>query len=146
MKILKSVAAALVLSASLAGSALAEGKVHHVAFHVNENDPQVMNIALNNVANLRQYYIEQGDVLIAEVVTYGPGLQMLTASSPVKDRIATMALEDEHLRFSACNNTIQGIKKKTGKDVVLLSEAKVVPSGVVRLTELQEEGYAYVKP
>jgi len=81
MKILKSVAAALVLSASLAGSALAEGKVHHVAFHVNENDPQVMNIALNNVANLRQYYIEQGDELIAEVVTYGPGLQMLTEAA-----------------------------------------------------------------
>jgi intracellular sulfur oxidation DsrE/DsrF family protein len=143
---MKSVAAAIVLSAGIAGHALAEGKVHHVAFHVNENDPQVMNIALNNVANLRQYYVEKGDDLVAEVVTYGPGLQMLTADSPVKDRIAAMALEDEHLSFSACNNTIQGIRKKTGKDVVLLSEAKVVPSGVVRLTELQEEGYAYVKP
>jgi len=29
---------------------------------------------------------------------------------------------------------------------MLLSEAKVVPSGVVRLMELQKQGYAYIRP
>jgi intracellular sulfur oxidation DsrE/DsrF family protein len=38
------------------------------------------------------------------------------------------------------------MSKKAGKDLVLLSEAKKVPSGVVRLMELQKEGYAYLRP
>jgi len=36
--------------------------------------------------------------------------------------------------------------KQEAKDVPLLSEARVVPSGVVRLMELQSEGYAYIHP
>jgi uncharacterized protein len=28
----------------------------------------------------------------------------------------------------------------------LISEAKIVPSGVVRVMELQEQGWTYVKP
>jgi intracellular sulfur oxidation DsrE/DsrF family protein len=35
---------------------------------------------------------------------------------------------------------------KAGQDVPLMSEAMVVPSGVVRLVELQEQGYAYIRP
>ena len=38
------------------------------------------------------------------------------------------------------------MKKKSQKDVPLLSEATVVPSGAVRLMELQAEGYAYLRP
>ena len=53
-------AAAFVFSA---GAALAEGMVHKVAVHVNENDPKVMNIALNNVQNLTNYYESKGDTV-----------------------------------------------------------------------------------
>jgi intracellular sulfur oxidation DsrE/DsrF family protein len=38
------------------------------------------------------------------------------------------------------------MSKKAGAEVVLLDEAKLVPSGVVRLIELQEQGFAYVRP
>ncbi len=128
-------------------AAWAEGAMHKIAFHVDQNDPQVMNMTLNNVANVTKYYTAQGDQVEIEVVAYGPGLHMyIEGKSPVADRIAAMSLENEHLKFSACGNTIAGMKKKTGADVPLLSEARVVPSGVVRLVELQEEGYAYVRP
>ena len=40
------------IGALAAGAALAEGKTHFVAIHVDENDPQVMNMALNNVVNV----------------------------------------------------------------------------------------------
>jgi intracellular sulfur oxidation DsrE/DsrF family protein len=66
--------------------------------------------------------------------------------SPVTDRIETMALESDDITFSACGNTLRNMEKKTGSEVALLSEARVVPSGVVRLMELQGEGYAYVRP
>jgi intracellular sulfur oxidation DsrE/DsrF family protein len=84
---------------------------------------------------------------VIEVVTYGPGLMMLVeGKSPVAARIAAMSLEHENLKFSACANTMDVIEKKTGTKPVLISEAVVTPSGVVRLVELQGEGYAYIKP
>jgi intracellular sulfur oxidation DsrE/DsrF family protein len=36
--------------------------------------------------------------------------------------------------------------KAEKKEIKLISEAKLVPSGVVRLVELQQQGYAYIKP
>ncbi|WP_306131617.1 DsrE family protein [Roseivivax marinus] len=126
--------------------ASAEGETHKVAVHVDSSDLHVMNMALNNVANLQSYYAEQGDEVTVEVVTYGPGLTMLTAGSPVAARISTMSLEADDLTFSACANTMAGMEKKTGQKQRLLDEAQIVPSGVVRLIELQEDGYAYVRP
>ncbi len=127
--------------------ALAEGKAHKVAIHVDENDPQVMNMALNNVANVISYYESVGDTVEIEVVTYGPGLNMLVAGkSPVEDRISVMSLEMDNVTFAACGNTHAAMEANSGKAVPLMSEANVVPSGVVRLIELQEDGYAYVRP
>ncbi len=127
--------------------ALAEGKTHYVAIHVDQNDPQVMNMALNNAANVDSYYESVGDDVVIELVAYGPGLNMFVpGKSPVEDRISTMSLEMENVSFAACGNTLAAMSKKAGKDVQLMSEATVVPSGVVRLIELQEQGYAYVRP
>ena len=135
------------LLALAATCAVAEGKDHKVAVHVDQNDPAVMNMALNNVANLIDYYTEQGDTVTVEVVTYGPGLTMLIAGqSPVADRIATMAMEHDTLTFDACANTLAGMEKKAGEKIPLMTEATVVPSGVVQLITLQEDGYAYVRP
>lgn len=138
----------IALTLALAGTAAsAEGETHKVAIHVDQNDPQVMNMALNNVANLTSYYEAQGDEVIVEVVAYGPGLNMyVEGKSPVADRIASMSLENEGLRFSACENTHRAMSEKAGHDVELLPEAEMVPSGVVRLIELQEDGFAYVRP
>jgi uncharacterized protein len=127
--------------------ALAEGKVHHIAFHVDQSDPKVQNMALNNVANVTKYYESQGDTVVIEVVAYGPGLTMfIPEKSPVKDRIATMSLEMEGLTFSACGNTHRKMSAKAGKEINILSEARMVTSGVVRLVELQEGGFAYIRP
>ena len=57
-----------------------------------------------------------------------------------------MSLEMENLSFAACGNTLRNMSKKAGHDVVLMSEAVVVPSGVVRLIELQEQDFAYIRP
>jgi intracellular sulfur oxidation DsrE/DsrF family protein len=129
-------------SASIAGQ-----KTHHIAFHVDQNDPKVMNMTLNNVQNVRKYYDSKGEKVTIEVVAYGPGLTMLLeGKSPVKQRIAAMSLEISDLQFSACGNTHSKMSKKAGKEVKLVSEAVMVQSGVVRLVELQEDGYAYVRP
>lgn len=122
-------------------------KVHRVAIHVDENDPKRMNMALNNVANVRKYYDSVGEKVEIELVAYGPGLHMFRAdTSPVKDRISMMALEIDNLTFSACGNTHTAMSKKAGKDVELIEEANMVPSGVVQLIALQEEGFSYIRP
>ena len=138
---------AAVLTAAMATGAWAEGVTHYVAVHVDENDPQVMNMALNNVANVTSYYESQGDTVLIELVAYGPGLNMyIPGKSPVETRISAMALEMENLSFAACGNTLNAMRKNSGKDITLMDEAVVVPSGVVRLIELQENNYAYIRP
>ncbi|MGY9046028.1 hypothetical protein P775_25065 [Puniceibacterium antarcticum] len=135
------------ITLALASQAQAEGQTHHVAIHVDQNDPQVMNMALNNAQNMDSFYADQGDSVVIEVVTYGPGLMMLVkGQSPVEQRISAMSLEMENLSFSACQNTLNGMQKSAGHDIPLVSEAAMTPSGVVRLVALQEQGYAYIRP
>ena len=138
---------AAALTLGMAAGAQAEGLTHHVAIHVNQNDPQVMNMALNNAQNVANYYAAQGDEVVIEMVAYGPGLNMLIpGKSPVEDRISTMSLALDNLTYSACGNTHRKMSEKAGSEVALLDEAELTPSGVVRLIELQEQGYAYVRP
>lgn len=143
---MKTTLAAAVAALTLATSALAEGQTHHVAIHVDDSDMQVMNMALNNAQNVDAYYKSQGDEVVVEVVAYGPGLNMLLPGSPVEDRIKAMHLEMENISFAACGNTLKKRSEKAGKELTVMEEATVVPSGVVRLIELQEQGYAYVRP
>jgi len=145
-------AMAAAMALMLCGNAMAADKaakisVHKVAVHVDQNDKGVMNMALNNVRNLVSYYKKAGKKVVVEVVAYGPGLHMFRSdTSPVKARIATMSLELPNVKFSACGNTHRKMSKKAGRKITLLSEARRVPSGIVRLVELQEKGYAYVRP
>lgn len=118
-----------------------------VAIHVDEERIQTMNMALNNAANIIKHYEELGEEITVEIVTYGPGLHMLREdTSPVSDRISQMGLMHENLSFSACLNTVQAMQQRLQSDVPLLPEATTVPSGAVRLMELQYDGYAYLRP
>jgi len=138
------------LCLAFTNSALAaETKPHRVALQVNQNDPQVMNLALNNANNVLEYYRSKNEEVEIDIVTYGPGLHMLRAdTSPVQDRLKRlkeMAFPSK-VQFSACNNTKQGMEKTEGKAVSVISDATIVPSGVVRIMELQEQGWSYVRP
>ena len=131
---------------SFSGVAVAEG-IKRVAIHVDENDPSRMNMALNNAANIYKYYNDKGEAVEVRLVANGPGLHMFREdTSPVKDRIAAMSLEHESLTFAACGNTHRAMSSKAGGDITLISEAEMIPSGVVELIELQGEGWAYIRP
>lgn len=122
-------------------------KAHRLVLQVNTNEPAMMNLTLNNAANVAQYFKDKGEKVEIEVVTFGPGLHMLRDdTSPVKDRIKAMAERIPTLSFKACGNTQANMHKAENKDIPLVAEAKVVPSGVVRVMELQEQGWSYVRP
>ena len=147
---------AVIASVSLTSAALAakpkaliSAKPHRLAIQVDQNDPVVMNLALNNATNVIEYYRAKGVDVTVDIVTYGAGLHMLRAdTSPVQDRIKSFkdAAFPSKIQFSACNNTKEGMEKKEGHPIKVLSEAVIVPSGVVRLMELQEQGWSYVRP
>lgn len=125
----------------------ADKKQHQLVLQVNVNDPAMMNLALNNATNVSQYYKDIGEKATIEVVTFGPGLHMLRDdTSPVKARIKTIAEGNPAISFKACGNTQENMKKTESKDIALIPEATVVKSGVVRVMELQEQGWTYVRP
>jgi intracellular sulfur oxidation DsrE/DsrF family protein len=125
----------------------AKKKPHQLILQVNTNDAAMMNLALNNAANVSQYYTDLGEDVVIEVVAYGPGLHMLRDdTSPVKARIKAISESTPAISFKACGNTKENMSKSEHKEIALISEAAVVKSGVVRVMELQEQGWAYVKP
>src|ERR1700733_8888864 len=140
---LRRLATAALLSIAFASSALAaDAKPHRVTIQVDQNDPQVMNLALNNATNVIEHYRAKGEDVDLDVVAYGPGLHMLRAdTSPVQDRIKRLKemVFPGKIQFSACNNTKQGMEKSEGHAISVLPEATIVPSGVVHLMELQEQ-------
>ena len=113
----------LFLVALLASAASIADGVHKIVFQINDNDPKRMNLVLNNVANVNKYYQDQGEEVQIEVVAFGPGLVMLNAA-----------------------NTMAKMKKKSGKDVPLVPQAKVVQAGVVHIVQRQEQGWSYIRP
>jgi hypothetical protein len=140
---------ALLLGATVAlqpWAVLAKGPSdgHKLAIQINDKNPATINIALNNAANVIKHF---GPANVeVEIVAYGPGLEMFHKDSKLHDRLASLyAFGNVH--YGVCENTMKKMKWEK-KD--LLSDAfvqdAIVPSGVVRLMELQEQGYAYIRP
>lgn len=128
-------------------AAAPEKKQHKLAIHVDQNDPAVMRLALGNARNTHELYAAAGEGVAIEIVCYSQGLHMVRDdTSPVKDDIRSTRAKVPQLAFSACNNTKRAMEKTEGKAIPLVEEAVVVPAGVVRLVELQEQGFKYIKP
>lgn len=120
---------------------------YKVALHVNDNDVAKMNLTLNNVNNIISDFKKSNRKIEIQIVTYGPGLHMFREdSSPVKARIQEVSLAHPNVTFAACANTQGNMAKAENKEIKIMSEATIVPSGVVHLIELQRQGYAYIKP
>ena len=133
--------------AQLSKRVVADKKMHRLILQVNTNEPSMMNLALNNATNVAQYYKDAGEKVSIEIVTFGPGLHMLRDdTSPVKARIKSIKEANPAITFKACGNTQENMHKAENKDIPLIPEATVVKSGVVRVMQLQEQGWSYVKP
>ena len=115
---------------------------HKLVIQVSTDDPRTQKIALNNAVNLQK--LHGMDNVSIEVVAYGPGLGLLTTKSKEADRVKSLAMQN--ITFSACGNTMAKVEKKTGKKPQLTEGVGTVKAGVARIMELQENGYAYLRP
>ena len=138
---------AVLLGAAVMNPAQAASDAHpfataHYVIQVSEGDPARWNLAMNNAVNLQKHYgPDKVDVVI---VAYGPGLKMLLKKAKTATRVDSLAANG--VEFDACHNTMKAMARKTGHMPMLASGAKIVPGGVIRIGQLEQKGYSYIKP
>jgi intracellular sulfur oxidation DsrE/DsrF family protein len=115
------------------------GQRNRVIFQVSDADPAKWNLTLNNVRNI-QADLGAANVDI-EVVSYGPGIGMLQANSPVGSRVEEALLAG--VKVVACENTMKAQKLARAD---MLSGIGYVGAGVVELVQRQQQGWAYIRP
>jgi intracellular sulfur oxidation DsrE/DsrF family protein len=142
----------LILAAAVAQPAATHAQsaeTHRIAFHVGSADPAMMRVALHNIANAADYYAARHETVEIELVANGPGYTMLRAdTSPVRAEIAELHQRYPFVVFSACQMSRKAAAKAEGKsvqDIAQVPEATDVPAGIVRLSELQEQDYSYIR-
>ncbi len=131
--------------------------VNRVVWHVDYKDPIRLGRMLTSVNNMLITYEEELADHDIRIVFLGAGIRLVT-SDPLKktpfaeDKVMKKERKKLTERLQSAMN--QGIKLELCKitvDAVGLDEDKVmkgvgmVPSGVVRIVELQRKGYGYLK-
>ena len=134
-------AAVGILSATVshAQAQLAATQRARVVIQVSDSDQGKWNLALNNAKNI-QADLGAANVDI-EIVTYGPGIDMLKLDSPVGGRIGEATTAG--VKVIACENTMRGQKLSRAD---MLNGISYVPAGVVELMSRQQQGWAYIRP
>ncbi len=150
MNKLTAIAAAALISTALVGCGGQELKPakngynqQKVVYHVNN-----LQTAYGALRNVKNHLNALGDKNIEViVVTHSSGAFALVDGSKDKKGHAFDAqiqkLANRGVKFEICANTIRG--KKINKNKINLN-AKVVPSGVAEVADLQQKGYLYIKP
>lgn len=143
MKHLLRTAAAVLLGLVLALPAWAGDKV---VYHIDDAQTQ----ATKALRNIRNHLDVAPDTQIV-VVTHANGVDMLLEGAkdmkqnpPLDYAPLVSALRSRGVKFEVCEITLKnrGLKKEQ-----FIEEADFVPSGVVRIAQLQyREHYAYIKP
>jgi intracellular sulfur oxidation DsrE/DsrF family protein len=125
----------------LSGAAETSQKSHRVVMHLNSGDEKVQRGALNNIRHL---YQEVGhEHLRVELVVHGAGLTLLTKKDSTLTTELAQLKTAYDVEFTACSNTMKAMNLTT-RDLVEQVD-RTVPA-MVRLMELQEEGWIYIKP
>lgn len=132
----------LMISALLALSTFAAAAQDQVVYHISDAKLQ----ALAGLRNVRNHLDTEPKTQIV-VVSHGEGVDFMLEGandrngSPYAATVA--ALVSRGVKFEVCEITLKnrGLKKEQ-----FIQEAEFTPSGVVRVTKLQKQGYAYLKP
>ena len=113
-----------------------------IVLQISDPNPFKQTLVLNVASNLIKAYGQ--DKVDVEIVAFGPGLRLMFKDNVNSGRI--QGLTDSGITFSACKNTIAGMAKTLGHEPELNSNAVPVSAGVVRIIELQNQGFKLIKP
>ena len=109
-----------------------------VVFHVDQ-DAAALNMALTNITNYFDALVQED--FTAVLLVNGPAIRLMIADGEHARQIAAVAARG--LRVRVCRNALRhfAVAKET-----LLPACEIVPAGVVELVDLQNKGFAYIKP
>jgi intracellular sulfur oxidation DsrE/DsrF family protein len=113
-----------------------------IVLQISDPNPFKQTLVLNVATNLIKHY--GPDKVDVEIVAFGPGLRLLFKDNVNTGRI--QGLSSSGVKFAACKNTIAGMTKKLGHAPELNSNAVPVSAGVVRIIELENQGFKLIKP
>jgi len=132
---------------ALAVPARAQPAPHRMVIHVNSADQAVMVEALHNAANVIDTIRRQGGTVAIEIVANGAGTVMFVEGlSPVRDEVRRIHAAYPDVMMSACAISLAHTETAMQRKLTVLTEARVVPSGAVRIMELEEQHWTYLKP
>ena len=118
------------------------GEKMKVVYHVA--DAEKVNFALNNMRNHIKGVGGPENVELILVV-HGPGLKRFhDIQATDKLRKMVSGLQDVGVEFDACGNTMRAQGVQT--DELIPGMIRVDQGGVVRIAELQQQGYLYIRP
>ena len=120
---------------------VAGSKIHRVVMHLNSGDEKVQKGTLNNIKNL--YDAVGAERLNVELVAHGAGLSLFTIhDTKLAEELARLKTL-YGVEYTACSNTmkVQGLTRAD-----LIDQVDRTMPAMVRLMELQEQGWAYIKP
>ncbi len=114
---------------------------YRAVFHVDLDEAKPFNIALANVGNLILAIPEKHYDLV--MLFNGPAVTLLEseACAPFRDEI--WRLQQSRVAFKVCRNALNKFNVDPDN---LIEGCEIVPAGIVALIELQQDGYAYIKP
>jgi intracellular sulfur oxidation DsrE/DsrF family protein len=116
---------------------------HKIVYHLDEAGAAKAIAVLTNIQN-HVDTVGWRNIEALELVVHGPALRTFLAKDldpEVRGKLDTLMAGG--LRIDACQITLRR-QRLDARDLV--EGLTAVPSGVVRVMELQELGYAYVKP
>ncbi|HUB47757.1 MAG TPA: hypothetical protein VMB73_22490 [Acetobacteraceae bacterium] len=130
-----------------ASSGWADGKQHRMVIHVDSADAEIMSEALHNATNIIETERKAHDTARIEIVANGYGTKMFIRElSPVADEVRRVHAAYPSIVFSACGISLAHSEAAMKRSLTVLPQARVVPSGAARIMELEEQGWAYLKP
>jgi hypothetical protein len=126
----------------LAVSGVSHAEEKKIVLQLSDGSEEKQTLVLNVASNLLKAYGQ--DNVKVEIVAFGPGLRLLFADNANRDRIQSLSATG--VRFSACQNTVDGMAKVLGYKPQLTKDAVEVPAGIVRIVDLTASGYTYARP
>jgi uncharacterized protein len=118
---------------------------HRVVYHLSEAGVDKARFVLGNIQNTIAGVGGAGHIEAIELVVHGPALKTFLAAGMDPQLKAMLAeLQGQGLAFGACGNTMKAFSITLEQ---LPTGAHPLPQGgVVRLMELVEQGYVYLRP
>jgi len=108
-----------------------------VVIHIN--NPLKMTMLVNNVKNLRKTL---GPDAVLKVVVNGPAVARFTSLSQSRDQLDKLL--EQNTEIAVCSFALKN--KNIVKTSLFSGTTYLEGGGAAKLVELQQQGYAYIKP